>query len=86
MFATLDREVKRLRGVAVEAAELESTQLMLAHGLDLFYTRLTPSKSFDMVPDDFPYALLVLILLALFGSTAVLSRLQKRGVLKAKWQ
>jgi hypothetical protein len=44
MFATLDREVKRLRGVAVEAAELESTQLMLAHGLDLFYTRLTPSK------------------------------------------
>jgi hypothetical protein len=44
MFATLDREVKRLRGVAVEAAELESTMMMLAHGLDLFYTRLTPSR------------------------------------------
>lgn len=38
-----------------------------------------------MVPDDFPYALLVLILVALVGSTLVLSRLQKRGVLKAKW-
>lgn len=44
MFATLDREVKRLHGVAVEAAELESTMMMLAHGLDLFYTRLTPSR------------------------------------------
>lgn len=37
-------QVARLRGVAVEPAVLESTQLMLAHGLDLFYNRLTPSK------------------------------------------
>ena len=44
MFATLTHEVKRLRGVAVEAAELESTMLMLAHGMDLFYTRLMPSR------------------------------------------
>lgn len=43
-FATLDHRVAGLRGVVVEAAVLESTQLMLAHGLDLFYTRLTPSK------------------------------------------
>ena len=44
MFATLNHEVKRLRGVSVEAAELESTMLMLAHGMDLFYTRLMPSR------------------------------------------
>ncbi|KAI3435883.1 hypothetical protein D9Q98_001941 [Chlorella vulgaris] len=86
MFATLDREVKRLRGVAVEAAELESTMMMLAHGLDLFYTRLTPSRSFDMVPDDFPYALLVLILVSMSAATLVLSAMQQRGVVKAKWQ
>lgn len=113
---------------------LESTQLMLAHGLDLFYTRLTPSRhaplrlqalagqpggascvqdarfaaytcrahrspparllcwlcpccrSFDMVPDDFPYALLVLIVVGMTVGTAVLSQLQTRAVVKAKWQ
>lgn len=129
--------MKRLRGVAVEAAELESTMLMLGHGLDLFYTRLTPSKSFDMVgrgrkecwvvatggppepacasnehcardglgslatwiptpsprrfpclqvPDDFPYALLVLIVVSLTTATVVLSFLQSKGTMKAKWQ
>ena len=38
---------------------MESTALMFAYGLDLFYTRLSPSKTFDLLPDDFPYALLV---------------------------
>lgn len=45
MFATLDRKVARLRGVALEAAVLESTMLMAAYGMDLYNTRLTPSKS-----------------------------------------
>ena len=40
-------------------AVLESASLMVARGLDLFYSRLQPSKGFDMVPDDFPRALLV---------------------------
>jgi hypothetical protein len=38
------------------------------------------------VPDDFPYALLVLILVGMAGATAVLSALQTRGTVKAKWQ
>ena len=44
MFATLDRTVARLHSVAVEPAVLESTMLMLARGIDLYYTRLAPSK------------------------------------------
>lgn len=86
MFATLDHRVARLSGVAVEAAVLESTQLMAAHGLDLFYTRLTPSKSFDMVPDDFPYALLVLIVGGMITATVVLKMMTNRTAVKAKWQ
>lgn len=35
--------------MAVEPAVLESTQLMLAHGLDLYYSRLTPSKCVGVV-------------------------------------
>ena len=75
----------RLAGVAVEPALLESTQLLVAHGLDLFHTRLTPSRSFDMVPDDFPYAVLVLMLVGMAAATAVLSRLSQRATVKAKW-
>ncbi|KAL4458516.1 hypothetical protein ABPG75_013381 [Micractinium tetrahymenae] len=85
MFATLDRQVARLSGAAVEAAVLESTMLLAAHGLDLFYTRLTPSRSFDMVPDDFPYALLVLILGGLTVATVVLKFITRRTAVKAKW-
>lgn len=84
-YATLDRRVARLAGVAVEAAVLESTQLMLAHGLDLYHTRIMPSRSFDMVPDDFPYALLVLIVVGMTVATGVLSRLQQNAAVKAKW-
>jgi len=127
---------------------LESTQLMLAHGLDLFYNRLTPSKcatragttdlvlepavleagavavecdlpaawslrhvnlnhlshsrlercsqpsapcpstcrSFDRLPDDFPYALLTLIVVGMAGATLVLSQLQTRALVKKKWE
>jgi hypothetical protein len=39
-----------------------------------------------MVPDDFPYALLVLILVSMSAATLVLSAMQQRGVVKAKWQ
>lgn len=85
-YATLDHQVARLRGVAVEPAVLESTQLMLAHGLDLYYSRLTPSKSFDRLPDDFPYALLTLIVVGMAGATLVLSQLQTRALVKKKWE
>lgn len=44
MFATMDRQVARLAGAATEAAVLESTMLLAAHGLDLFYTRVMPSR------------------------------------------
>ncbi|KAL4426508.1 hypothetical protein ABPG77_008366 [Micractinium sp. CCAP 211/92] len=85
MFATMDRQVARLAGAATEAAVLESTMLLAAHGLDLFYTRVMPSRSFDMVPDDFPYALLVLILVGLTVAAVVLKLVTRRTAVKAKW-
>lgn len=85
MFATMDRQVARLSGVAAEPAVLESTMLLAAYGLDLFHTRVMPSRSFDMVPDDFPYALLVLILGGLTVATVVLRLITRRTAVKAKW-
>lgn len=86
LYATLDRRVARLRKIAAAPAVLESASLMAATGLDTFYSRLQPSRGFDMVPDDFPHALLV-AMVAGMGVALVLLRavLQKRA-LKLKWQ
>ena len=51
--------MRGLRGVVLAPSSMESTSLLFAHGLDLFYTRLSPSRTFDLLPDDFPFALLV---------------------------
>ena len=84
-FATADRTVKRLRGLVTAPAVLESTVLLVAHGLDLFHTRLTPSRTFDMVPDDFPAALLVVMVVAMAGGALALRAATRRASLKLKW-
>ena len=53
---------------------------------DQYYTRLLPSRQFDMVPDDFPYALLVLVVVALSVASLVLRRMSAARVLKWQWQ
>lgn len=51
--------VYQLRGFAVAPARIESTSLMLAYGVDLFFTRVAPAKAFDCLGEDFNYASLV---------------------------
>ena len=63
-WVTTKHQVRRLRKIATAAASLESTVLCFAHGLDLFYTRLHPSRSYDMLDDEFSYLLLILTLAA----------------------
>jgi hypothetical protein len=38
-------------------AKLESTSLLLAVGLDVWATRVYPSKTFDILSNDFNYVL-----------------------------
>jgi hypothetical protein len=57
--STVLTELGLIVGIVVSPAALESSCLMLAHGLDLMLTRVQPSKSFDLIPDDFPYGLLI---------------------------
>lgn len=46
-------------GIVTAPAAMESTSHVLAHGLDLFYTRIAPAASFDGLAAEFPFALLV---------------------------
>lgn len=52
---------------------------------DLFYTRLQPSRQFDMVPDDFPFALLTLVVVGLSAASVVLRRVSGARMLQRMW-
>lgn len=78
--------VAKLRGLVVAAARVESTSLLFAYGLDMFYARLAPSQTFDLLGEEFSYALLAATLAALAGGAAVLGSLVKRDDLKRRWR
>ena len=72
-------------GIHAAPASLESTCLTLARGLDLFLSRVQPSKTFDLLPDDFPFALLIAITLAMIGGAIALKVMGEQAILKQKW-
>ena len=72
-------------GIDSSPANLESTCLALAHGLDLHLTRVQPSKTFDLLPEDFPFALLIAIVVAMIVASVVLRYLSSQTSLKQKW-
>jgi ER membrane protein complex subunit 1 len=84
-FATLDKRVARLRKVLTVPAVLESSTLMIAVGLDIFYARLQPSRGFDMVPDDFPRALLVAVVGGMGIALIIMRAVMQKRALKLKW-
>lgn len=84
-FATHAVRAAGLRAVLSEPTALESATLLLGRGLDIFGARVAPSKSFDQVPDDFPAALLVLIVLVMSAGAAALRNVASRRVANRMW-
>lgn len=76
----------RIRGIEVAPARLESTSHILVHGLDIFYTRVAPSKTFDVLKEDFDHRLIVLVLSGLIVASFVIKHLAARKALKQAWK
>ncbi|KAI5633588.1 ER membrane protein complex subunit 1 [Phthorimaea operculella] len=76
----------KVRQIYTAAAGLESTSLVLATGLDLFYTRVAPSKTFDLLKDDFDYSLITIVLAALIIATYSTKHFASRKMLKQAWK
>ena len=68
----------------VETASKYFLTLILL-SLDLYFTRVTPSKQFDLLAEDFDYPLIAAVVLALVVGTFVVSFLAKRKALKSLW-
>lgn len=66
-------------------ALLESTSLVFASGLDLFFTRVAPSGSFDVLSEGFSKSQLLATILALAIGLMVLRPLVRRKVLRQRW-
>lgn len=73
-------------GIVAAPAVLESTAHVLVHGLDLFYTRVQPSAAFDLLAEDFPSALLLILVAAMTAGAAALRHVADKSTVKAKWQ
>ncbi|XP_050465418.1 ER membrane protein complex subunit 1 isoform X2 [Cataglyphis hispanica] len=81
-----NQSVSRVTGIHTSPSGLESTCLVFVHGLDLFYTRVAPSKTFDVLKEDFDYYLIVIVLAALLISSYITKKLASQKAQKQAWK
>ncbi|XP_011198452.2 ER membrane protein complex subunit 1 isoform X1 [Bactrocera dorsalis] len=81
-----NQTIARLSNIFTAPSGLESTCLVLATGLDIFVTRVAPSKTFDLLKEDFDYTLITAVLLALTSGSLVVKHLASRKLLKQAWK
>ncbi|KAF5743272.1 exostosin family protein [Tripterygium wilfordii] len=85
-YVTHAVRVEDLRGIVTVPAKLESTTLVLVYGVDLFFTRLAPSRTYDSLTEDFSYALLLITIVALIAAIFVTWIMSERKELQEKWR
>jgi len=73
-WISYDLRLTGLEKIKTFPTRLESTSQVLAYGHDLFLVRVTPDKKFDMIDEEFNYALLFLVIGALMTAVYVLRR------------
>ncbi|VDO71842.1 unnamed protein product [Heligmosomoides polygyrus] len=80
-----NQTVHGVRGIKTAASGLESTSLMVAYGTDVFFTRLHPSGTFDILKDDFDHVLISIVLFGLIAGSVVSKKLARNNALSAAW-
>lgn len=85
-YINYNQTLERINGIYVSPARLESTSLVLIYGLDLFYTRVAPSKTFDVLKEDFDHWLIVTVLSGLIVASYITKQLASRKALKQAWK
>lgn len=85
-MVSYNQTISNIEKIITAPAILESTTLAFAHGLDLFYVRVTPAQSFDLLPADFHYELLVLLVCGLLLATLIMRHMVRRKRLYDAWK
>lgn len=85
-MVSYNQTVANIRAISTISAELESTTLVFAHGLDHFYVRLAPANAFDVLPTDFNYEMLILLCIGFVAATVLSRGLARRKALNEAWK
>ncbi|KAJ8021770.1 ER membrane protein complex subunit 1 [Holothuria leucospilota] len=85
-YINYNQSVFGVRSIHTSPAGLESTCLVLAYGLDFYFTRATPSNLFDVLKEDFDYLLIGTVLIGLLVAAIVTRRLASMKALRQAWQ
>jgi len=79
-------EVSSVQSISSASANVESQSLVIAYGgPDVFFTRLAPSKAFDLLPDDFNRGLLSAVVVGLIIGLNVIQRMNKKKMVTTVW-
>ncbi|ELU06819.1 hypothetical protein CAPTEDRAFT_171523 [Capitella teleta] len=81
-----NHSVYNIRGIHTVASGLESTCLVLAYGLDLFYDRVMPSRMFDVLKDDFDYFFIGSVVVGMILVSLLTQKLAARKALNRAWK
>uniref|UniRef100_A0AC34GTR0 ER membrane protein complex subunit 1 n=1 Tax=Panagrolaimus sp. ES5 TaxID=591445 RepID=A0AC34GTR0_9BILA len=80
-----NQTVSHIHGIKTAPSGLESTSLMLAYGMDLFYTRVTPSGTFDILRDDFDWEFISIVMILLIVMSYVVKRYWRITAIRQAW-
>ncbi|KAI1642828.1 DUF1620-domain-containing protein [Daldinia loculata] len=86
MLITHQRDVLGVKEVITAPAVLESTSLVLAYGIDVFGTRVTPSLAFDVLGKGFNKLALVGTVAALVLGVGALRPMVRKKQIDARWK
>merc|ERR1711918_175887 len=81
-----NHSIANLRSIRTVPADLESTSLVMAYGVDIFFIRVNPSKAFDVLNDDFNFVGLALTIVVLSILAIICCWVVKRKDLEFAWR
>ncbi|KAL7947538.1 hypothetical protein V8C42DRAFT_288565 [Trichoderma barbatum] len=83
---THERDIVGVRGIVTTPAVVESTSLLVAYGIDVFGTRISPSGTFDILDKGFNKVTLLATVLALTWGVVLLAPMVRRKQINRKWE
>ncbi|XP_053696909.1 ER membrane protein complex subunit 1 [Sabethes cyaneus] len=81
-----NQSISNLKGIYTAPSGLESSCLVFAHGLDIFVTRVAPSKTFDLLKEDFDYFLITVVLVILTSTSYIVKLFASKKAIKQAWK
>ncbi|KAF5399731.1 hypothetical protein PHET_07178, partial [Paragonimus heterotremus] len=80
-----NQSIMGIRAIRTAMTGLESTSLVFAYGLDLFFTRIAPSLTYDLLKEDFDYTAIAIVTLGMVVASVVTQRWAARRAVFRAW-